>query len=270
MKQDMKILFVDIDGTLTNNKGIITDYTKEVIEKATKKGIYVILCSGRANSDLIEKSKIAKSTPIVISSNGTLVFDYSKNIKIYESNIDFKFLEDIWNFSLENNIDLTFNSIYRRFKTINSKKDANIISSLHELDEHVTQIVAESKSYKSIESLTHFIKKIETLKCGVPISQYDINNDMYYDMDIYNEKNDKGRAITILLNYLNLDKNSAMCIGDGINDYSMFDACGHKVAMSNGNHKLKEKADFITEYTNDEDGVAKFINSFFNEKVLIS
>lgn len=48
---------------------------------------------------------------------------------------------------LENNIDLTFNSIYKRFKTANSRKDATIISNLLKVNENVTQIVAEANSY---------------------------------------------------------------------------------------------------------------------------
>ena len=47
-----------------------------------------------------------------------------------------------------------------------------------------------------------------------------------------------------------------------MNDLSMFESCGIKVAMNNGNEKLKKKADFITSYTNNEDGVAKFIERY--------
>ena len=265
MTKDIEIIFIDIDGTLTNNKGIITDYTKTVIKTLTKKGIYVIMCSGRANNDLIEKSKIANASPIIISSNGTLIFDYKKDIKIYESKIDFKLLEEIWDFSLENNIDLTFNSIYKRFKTANSRKDATIISNLLKVNENVTQIVAEANSYEAINLLMNFIDKFNSLKYGFPISQHDTSNNVYYELDIYNDKNEKGNAIRILLDYLNINKNFSMGIGDGINDFSMFNVCKYKVAMVNGNKKLKEKADFVTKFNNDEDGVAKFIKNFYKD-----
>lgn len=104
-----------------------------------------------------------------------------------------------------------------------------------------------------------FIDKFETLEYGFPILQHDFDNNIYYELDIYNRMNEKGSAIKILLKYLNLDKNCAICFGDGKNDFSMFHACRYKVAMRNGNNKLKESADFITEFSNEDDGVAQFI-----------
>lgn len=110
-----------------------------------------------------------------------------------------------------------------------------------------------------------FIDKFETLEYGPPIPQYDFDKNKYYELDIYNCKNEKGNAINILLEYLHLDKNCAMCFGDGRNDFSMFRACKYKVAMINGNDKLKESANFITEFSNEKNGVARFI-----EKNLLS
>ena len=257
--ENLKIIFVDIDGTLTNNHGIITDYTRKIIKSLVDKGIYVVLCSGRSNNDVIQKSKIANASPIVISSNGTLIFDYENNKKIYESKLDFKLLKSIWKFSLENNIDLTFNSIYKRFRTLNSRKDADMISSLCLIDDDITQIVAESDSYEAIKKLISFVDKFTSLEYGAPICQHDVKNNIYYELDIYNNSNDKGTAIKILLEYLDLNRNYSMCFGDGRNDCSMFNVCKNKVAMLNGNNKLKEKADFVTEYSNEKDGVAKFI-----------
>ena len=259
MIENIKIIFIDVDGTLTNNRGEITEYTKKVINQVTSKGIYVVICSGRANYDLIEKSKKINASSIIISSKGTLIFDYNKNIKIYESKIDFKILKEIYKFSLKNNIELTFNTTYKRFKTFNSRKEASVISNLYELEENVTQIVAESNSYKSIKLLRNYILKYKSIQCSIPISQQD-NNTTYYELDIYNIKNEKGKVIKILLDYLKLDKNNSMCIGDGMNDFSMFNACKYKVAMKNANNKLKDSANFITKYTNEEEGVARFIN----------
>jgi hypothetical protein len=257
--ENIHIIFIDIDGTLTNNNGTITDYTKNVLKRATKTGFYVVICSGRANNDLIEKSKLANASPITISSNGTLIFDYENNIKIYESLIDNNFLTKIWDFSLDNNIDLTFNSTYKRFKSVNSRKEAQIISNLYDFNEPITQIVAESNSYKSINLLINFIEKFENIEHSMLISHNDKNNNTYYELDIYNKTNNKGNAIQILLKYLNISKNYSICFGDGKNDYSMFDACKYKVAMCNGNEQLKEMADFVTKFSNNEDGVAKFI-----------
>ena len=48
--ENIKVIFVDIDGTLTNDNKQISEFTKQIIKKVTENGIYVVLCSGRANA----------------------------------------------------------------------------------------------------------------------------------------------------------------------------------------------------------------------------
>ena len=125
-----------------------------------------------------------------------------------------------------------------------------------------------------IKKLISFVDKFTSLEYGAPICQHDVKNNIYYELDIYNNSNDKGTAIKILLKYLDLNRNYSMCFGDGRNDCSMFNVCKNKVAMLNGNNKLKEKADFVTEYSNEKDGVAKFIEKnlltwFYKQKTNI-
>ena len=57
-------------------------------------------------------------------------------------------------------------------------------------------------------------------------------------------------------------KEEIVVMGDGANDFPMFEMSGYKVAMENGNEMLKEKADYITT-TNNQDGVAKALEEIF-------
>ena len=54
---NIKCILLDIDYTLTDNNGNISDYTKSVLQQAREDGIYVILCTGRPNIYAIQKSK---------------------------------------------------------------------------------------------------------------------------------------------------------------------------------------------------------------------
>ena len=77
--------------------------------------------------------------------------------------------------------------------------------------------------------------------------------------DIVNIDSNKGNAVKKLLEILNIKKEETIAIGDDINDLSMFEQVGYKVAVSNAIDIVKEKADEIT-LSNDEDGVAVFLN----------
>ena len=80
-------------------------------------------------------------------------------------------------------------------------------------------------------------------------------------MDINNEEVSKGEAVKNLLKALSIKKEESLCIGDFINDKSMFNECGTSVAMKNSVNELKEMSDFIT-LSNDKNGVAEFLNKY--------
>ena len=264
MLKQIKIIFVDLDGTLLNDRNEATTYSKEIISKAVQKGIYVIICSGRANNDVIEKSRLISASPIIISSNGSMVFNYETDTSIYVSKIDLAELIDIWNFAQNNNINITFNSTYKRLKNGKSSKEGTVIHNIEKIENNITQIVADSNNYESIKRLKELIEnKYSNLEVKNFWEQSIANSkEQIFEMDITNKFNSKGNAVNKVLNFLNISKENAACFGDQMNDFSMFQACGIKIAVRNANEKLKQKADFITEYTNNEDGVAKFIERY--------
>ena len=65
------------------------------------------------------------------------------------------------------------------------------------------------------------------------------------------------------MDYLNLDNEEIVCFGDSNNDISMFEVCKNSVAMQNADNNLKEKACMITEYSNNEDGLARYLAKYF-------
>lgn len=258
---ETKIIFIDLDGTLLNKKSEITFYTQNIIKEVIQKGIFFVICSGRANRDTVNIIK-EMNTKIVISDNGSIVYDYIADKKIFESDIKKNILTDIWKFARKNNVSLTCNGTYNRFKDKDSNKEAIIVKEIDEVKEDITQIVATAKEYASIEKVKHYIKdnypEIEVKNLWCQNSKE--TKKVVYEMDITNKNNSKGNAIKNLLKYLSIDKKYAICFGDQMNDVSMFKACDIKIAMKNANDELKAKADYITDYDNDNDGVAKFIS----------
>ena len=73
-------------------------------------------------------------------------------------------------------------------------------------------------------------------------------------IDVMRKGSSKSKAIKILADYLHIDKEEIVVMGDGANDFPMFEMSGYKVAMENGNEMLKEKADYVTDDC-DKDGI---------------
>ena len=264
MLDNIKIIFVDLDGTALNSKGEFSDFTKNIFKQVAEKGIYVVLCSGRSNSDMIEKSKDSYSSSFIISSNGAMVFDYKDNKKIFESSIDKDILNDIWNFAIANDVNITFNGTSNRFKSTNSRKNGIVISNISDINEEITQIVTDTKEFDKITYLKNIIQSYEELDAknfGTQIFNNFGPTEDGFELDIVNKGNNKGHAVRKLLQYLNLNEDNSLCFGDQLNDRSMFEECGITVAMENGSDELKKFANYVTG-SNDNDGVADFIENY--------
>lgn len=267
----IKAIFLDIDGTLTTSNKIITDYTKNVLKKLKENGIYAILCSGRANSYVCDLSKRINASEYVISNNGAYVYNYKDDKEIFLSYMDLKKIEKIWCYCEKEGIEILMNLKDKRYANDKAfsrfAREAIKINSFSEIkNEKIPQIVLEAK--KEEQSID--IKKIIEEEKSIKIANYgkskrleDEQKRIEYFFDVNNEGVDKGIAIEKLISFLKIQKDETICFGDSINDYSMFQKCGTSVAMANAKKELKDIADYIT-LTNDEDGVAKFIE----EKIL--
>lgn len=80
-------------------------------------------------------------------------------------------------------------------------------------------------------------------------------------LEFLNKTTHKGSALKALANYLDLDIQETMAIGDAGNDLEMIKTAGIGVAMENAFEEVKKVADFITT-SNEQDGVANAIKRF--------
>ncbi|NOZ91061.1 MAG: HAD family hydrolase [Epsilonproteobacteria bacterium] len=74
---------------------------------------------------------------------------------------------------------------------------------------------------------------------------------------------DKAHAIKILCDYLNISLENTTVFGDNINDIEMFKIAGTSVAVSNALDEVKKEANIVLPYSNDEDGVARYLQKIF-------
>lgn len=265
---NVKVIFVDIDGTLTNSKKEVTLKTSEVIAKVVQKGISIVLCSGRSNQYTQIKSRLANASSQIISSNGSQIYDYLTNEVIYKNIISKDVLKKVMEYinSKEEGFILNCSDIRYGNKYLMRKMNPGdkIIKNLNEIEnKDVYQLVIETNSYDKMTEMINYIKnnsELEILNCSRAYIN-GLRNESHYYIDVNDIKSSKGNAIKEYLNAFNVAKEDAMCFGDHINDTSMFNSCGIKVAMGNANDELKAKADYVT-LTNDEDGVAYFLSKY--------
>ena len=279
-----KIIAVDLDGTLLNSYGMVTDETKKTIKNAIEKGTDVIIASGRPIDSIKTIANEINSKNFFIAGNGALIYDIKKDEIIYEKFLDKKKILEIIDVCENNSISyniyipemilakkLEYNVLY--YHKENLKKDEENktkITIVENMKEYVknsqnekylkvticdenkiifNSIIRKLKNISDIEVLevSHMSRKI--IKQGTEETKIE-----YFYTEISLKNVNKWTAIEYLLNKLNLKKEEVIAIGDNINDKEMIENAGLGVAMGQSTPNIIEIADYVTE-DNENDGV---------------
>ena len=262
------IVFVDIDDTLNPSNGHVTEYTKEVMKKLKEKGIKVVVNTGRSAKYAIEKSIEAGLSEYIISSNGAEVYNYHERKEIFSKPIDNEDIKKIYEYCITHNMTIILNSLEKRFINIKDYKyNSEPAIYFEDLDEvlkenKINQLVILCSNFDRMLVLPNMFKeKFPALKVvhssiGLIEEKRVKGKESYHDLVLENTA--KSTGIVELLDYLGIDNERAIAIGNGYDDICMCDVVGTSVAVENANQILKQSATYITD-TAENDGVAKIL-----------
>ncbi len=283
-----KLVAVDLDGTLLNQYGIVTESTKNIIKQTIEKGTDVIIASGRPIDSIQTIAKEIGSKKYFIAGNGALIYDIQKSEIIYDKFLSKEKVLEIIKICEENSISynvytdqtilataLKYNVLYYHKENLkkeeNKKTKISIIENMYEYvknrekekflkiticDDNQTifqSIIRKLRKIQGIEVLdvSHMSRK--TIKQGTE----EITIEYYYT-EITVKNVDKWDAIEYLIQKLNIKKEEVMAIGDNVNDKKMIQEAGCGVAMGESTPEVKQIANYVTT-SNSEDGVAKVL-----------
>ncbi len=256
----MKIIFSDFDKTLVDrgvNNGKIKDINLDILKKLKSSQVNFSIVSGRCLSFFKEEyPELMNVVSFFISSNGSSIYDILENKYIYFSFIDSSDLKNVYECAKKYNLSVYFNLLNKRFY---SEKGSYQYFNFDKMQCEQVVLMGDIEIY---EILIDNIEKIENLK----ISNKGKNPDNgSFFLDINRKDVSKGKAISYLCDYLEIDRNDTICFGDSDNDLSMFQVVGRGIAVENASEKIKESADEIIG-TVWEDSVFKYIDNILNKE----
>lgn len=275
----IKLIAIDLDGTLLNTDSQISPENADAIRFAQNSGIHVVIATGRAHADVRAICKKAGLVTPVIAANGATTHD--ENERKIESipmdrNIAVKVLE--WLEANEYYYEvLTDQAIYSpneghqlmsieidRALSANPEESMDRLLRLAEKQYEQTGI-ERIPSYRSIpvsaEIYNILSLSFDTEKLEQGRSQFrnDKNVAMVisadHNFEVEHPEASKGNALSKLASRLGVSMKDTMAIGDSFNDVSMLSMAYHSVAMGNANPAIKEIAKEVT-LKNTEHGVA--------------
>lgn len=268
-----KLIVSDMDGTLLNSAGKISEETEKVLKELMAKGIHVAVATGRIFTSARVYAKYLGITTPIIACNGAIVRNLRDGTTIYENHIIREDCMKILDICKKHNLyfhfytndifytqSMEFASIkYSEWnKTLKEDEQIDIrvvedpYAVVQNSDEEFYKFVFINEDRELLEKVRKEIEVIPTLECS---------KSWHNNLEIMNRGVSKGIAVERLAKSLGVNPEEVICFGDNENDISMIQYAGLGVAMGNAEDHVKNHAKYVTD-SNDQDGVAKALKKF--------
>lgn len=260
-----KLIAIDLDGTLLNSSNSITPYTIEIIKQLDRMGVIIVIATGRSYSSLRHKITELELKQPVICYNGAMIRDGATHDIVFNSSIPPDISKELVNISRSQNIHL-HGFVDGEFLYEKDSESSQYYRELSGLD-------GLKINFDTMEELNFtkgmFIGDHTILKKLEKQLKLDYNESLYISfskpifLEIMNSSASKSNALIKVCKKLNIDSSEVLAFGDGLNDADMLAYAGKGVVMKNGHSELVSKFE-NTKYSNDEDGVAKYLKALIN------
>ncbi len=270
MGKDIKLITVDLDGTLLNSKHELSERNKKAVKKAMEQGVQVVFATGKtrfAAEGLLEELDI--TSPGVFS-QGLIIYNGDGTIRT-NTVMDKKILRRIINFAEDRGFGVLAYSgnriLTRRADEVADKiaeygepKAESVGALVNHLDStEINKVILYGQESKVAALRWQLSKQLDG---EIHLTRANVQG----ILEVLPANTSKGKAVMRVMKDLNIAPQNTMAIGDGENDIEMLEAVGTKVAMGNAVQKLKDIADQVVG-SNDADGVAQAIEMFVTGKI---
>lgn len=260
--KNIKMIVVDLDGTLLDSNKEISKETKEYLEDLKNKGYIITIATGRMYASAIYATEGAEFANYIITDNGAFIYDAKEEEPIFKNTISKDLVNECLKYYNENcsyidvcdkNTVFMYSEEQPKHDFIKVIDDKEVI--LNECGDVGHMVIAMKNSEETTNVYNQLKNDIPTL--DILLMQDSYKEDKW--IDIMNQGCSKSLAVNRLADYLNLSNDEIIAFGDGANDIDMLEKCGYGVALKNALPEVKAVADDITNYDHNNNGVIEYL-----------
>ncbi|HKE09563.1 MAG TPA: Cof-type HAD-IIB family hydrolase [Candidatus Acidoferrum sp.] len=272
----MRLIALDIDGTLLSNRFTVSERNREAIAEATRRGIEVALVTGRRYDFAMPVARQIDSPLTMIVNNGALVRTKDGETRlrhllaretagrVLEATLQWRetasvvFDRPLANQVVVEKIDLEDGirgAYYQR--NLQFLGEARPLESCLTEDPIQVMLAGPLEPMRAAEQALRGVQFTEEFSLAVTV--YEAKD--FSMIDVINPRISKGTALAEWSGLRGISPQEILAIGDNHNDEEMLSFVGIPVVMENAVPELKARGWHVT-HTNDEDGVAAAIERF--------
>jgi Cof subfamily protein (haloacid dehalogenase superfamily) len=260
----VKLLAIDVDGTLLTDEYSMTERTKTAISNIKKRGVKIILATGRGPKSCFQIMEELDLNDPIITHNGAVIFDpLTKQISL---EIGFKAEELIpvihysrqagIHFDLCTAFDMYHEGATKEVEEIYKKFHVNptLVQDSSLLEEQIVKFTLFGNGKKLDQAMEELLPQFP---------EWSIIRSGETFIDVIHPQATKGSALNHLIHEYGIDPTDIVAFGNYFNDLEMIQLAGLGVAMANSPLQIQKSADRITT-SNNEDGVALIVEELLN------
>ncbi|PMB02580.1 phosphatase [Fischerella thermalis CCMEE 5273] len=286
----MKLVVLDMDGTLLDKNGEVSEANKNAIKNIQAKNIEVIIATGRHYADAIATLEEAGLHCPVISVNGGDIRDKNGD-RLWHLPIKRKTVQQIIEFAHNQKIYVEVYTDQAIYTTYSGREHLKVeMDILMDANSYVSREALKKAAEKqfqqaSVTTVSSFeevlsnketniykilffsfentkLKESQHKVCAQFGADVVVSSSGKHNIEMTHPQAQKGYAVQKIADRYGIQLRDILAIGDNLNDLSMLRIVGHPVAMGNAETDVKNEAEFVTN-TNDEDGVAFALEKYF-------
>ncbi len=270
----MKIIALDLDGTLLTHDKRLTKRTRETLRKAAEQGNWIVPATGRALKAIPAEILQLPFLRYVISINGASVSDEVTGERLYSANIPLNTALALMDFAKQydcmydcywQDTGWSNRSFLDRIRYYNSDVEVVrlILNSRQPVDDLERMISERADSVQKVQLCFHDLEERKTAKMAIESSFPNIvaTSSFQNNLELNWKTADKGIGLLRLAEHLGLSASDTIAFGDSSNDLSMLRAAGIGVAMGNASEEVKAACGAVT-LTNYQNGVAAYLEQY--------
>lgn len=266
-KLSVSLIAVDLDDTLLDKDTKIPEANVHALRRAASLGIYVVLCSGRAEDAILPYLRTldiagTQAGRYIIAINGSSIFDLHTRTQIYSRTVEPDILrhadEEAEKLGLRSEV-YSPDTIYYREETKWTKLDVDLCGLKGVAVPDYDAFMGKGFPKMLIPGDPDVLQGLQaTLKADFGDRAVVFTSKPYF-LEVLPPNCGKGEAVSWLADHIGIGQDGTMGFGDSMNDESMIRLCRYGVAMCNGLDYIKGIADFVTDVDNNAGGVGDFI-----------
>lgn len=238
----IKLVALDMDGTLLNNEGKVSEANRQAIKAAQEKGVHVVLSTGRSLLTCREHADDLGLTSYLVTVNGSEIWDGNRGL-VERNLVKPELVEWMWDLSKQHKTN---------FWAISTERNWH-----NEMPDDIHNVEWLKFGFWTDDDATReLIKQVLEDK-----GEFELSNSTLKNIEVNSTGIHKARGLEVVCNKLGIEMANVMAVGDSYNDLMMIKHAGLGVAMGNAQDVVIEASDWITA-TNEEDGVAKAIQKW--------